>query len=107
MYFVMNVIGPQISLPPHPKKKKIIIASILNNSHNKHRILSFDSLLFLFDFSRWEDFSRPMQDMLRHSDHKGFELKKPSGSLYTFPMPDCMCKLAEARSESSNTTRLA
>ncbi|XP_050251581.1 O-fucosyltransferase 9 isoform X2 [Quercus robur] len=41
------------------------------------------------------------------SDHKGFELKKPSGSLYTFPMPDCMCKLAEARSESSNTTRLA
>nr|POF00257.1 uncharacterized protein CFP56_29806 [Quercus suber] len=55
----------------------------------------------------WEDFSRPMQDMLRHSDHKGFELKKPSGSLYTFPMPDCMCKLAEARSESSNTTRLA
>nr|XP_023920469.1 O-fucosyltransferase 9 isoform X1 [Quercus suber]XP_023920470.1 O-fucosyltransferase 9 isoform X2 [Quercus suber] len=66
-------------------------------------------LALLFDRPdiRWEDFSRPMQDMLRHSDHKGFELKKPSGSLYTFPMPDCMCKLAEARSESSNTTRLA
>ncbi|KAK9995009.1 hypothetical protein SO802_024712 [Lithocarpus litseifolius] len=66
-------------------------------------------LALLFDRPdiRWEDFSRPMQDMLRHSDHKGYELKKPSGSLYTFPMPDCMCKLAEARSESSNTTRLA
>ncbi|XP_075650805.1 O-fucosyltransferase 9 isoform X1 [Castanea sativa] len=66
-------------------------------------------LALLFDRPdiRWEDFSRPMQDMLRHSDHKGFEVKKPSGSLYTFPMPDCMCKLAEARSESSNTTRLA
>lgn len=97
--------------PPHPPQQKkiinFIIAPTLNNSHNKHRILSSDSVLFLFDFSRWEDFSRPMQDMLRHSDHKGFEVKKPSGSLYTFPMPDCMCKLAEARSVSSNATRLA
>lgn len=46
-----------------------------------------------------------MQDMLRHSDHKGIELKKPSGSLYTFPTPDCMCNEAEARNENSNTTR--
>lgn len=42
--------------------------------------------------------------MLRHSDQKGVELKKPSASLYTFPMPDCMCKEAEARNENSNMT---
>lgn len=57
-----------------------------------------------FLFCRWEDFKRQMQDMLRHSDQKGVELKKPSSSLYTFPMPDCMCKEAEARNENSNTT---
>lgn len=93
----MNVIGPQISL--------LLLFSIITiiSIEFYHLIQYF----FLFDFSRWEDFSRPMQDMLRHSDHKGFEVKKPSGSLYTFPMPDCMCKLAEARSVSSNATRLA
>lgn len=47
-----------------------------------------------------------MRDMLRHSDHKGVEMKKPGGSLYTFPMPDCMCKQAELRNENSNTTGL-
>ncbi|XP_062153781.1 O-fucosyltransferase 9 [Alnus glutinosa] len=64
-------------------------------------------LAILFDSPdiRWEDFSRQMQDMLRHSDHKGIELKKPSGSLYTFPAPDCMC-IQAARNENSNTTRL-
>ncbi|KAL5704205.1 O-fucosyltransferase 9 [Ranunculus cassubicifolius] len=41
---------------------------------------------------RYEDFKRQMQEMLRHSDMKGSELRKPSNSLYTFPMPDCMCK---------------
>lgn len=45
-----------------------------------------------------------MRDMLRHSDQKGIEMRKPSGSLYTFPMPDCMCKQAEASIESGNTT---
>ncbi|XP_041004410.1 O-fucosyltransferase 9 isoform X1 [Juglans microcarpa x Juglans regia] len=55
---------------------------------------------------RWEDFRMQMQDMLRHSDHKGVEMKKPAGSLYTFPMPDCMCKHAEPRNENSNTTGL-
>ncbi|XP_059451227.1 O-fucosyltransferase 9-like [Corylus avellana] len=64
-------------------------------------------LAILFDSPniRWEYFRRQMQDMLRHSDHKGIELKKPSGSLYTFPTPDCMCKQAEARNENTNTTR--
>ncbi|KAM2068035.1 hypothetical protein ACFX1T_044288 [Malus domestica] len=61
-------------------------------------------LALLFDDPniRWEDFKRQMQDMLRHSDQKGFELKKPSASLYTFPMPDCMCKEAEATNISGN-----
>ncbi|XP_035551275.1 O-fucosyltransferase 9 isoform X2 [Juglans regia] len=65
-------------------------------------------LALLFDSPniRWEDFRMQMQDMLRHSDHKGVEMKKPSGSLYTFPMPDCMCKQAEPRNENSNTTGL-
>ncbi|GMN45146.1 hypothetical protein TIFTF001_014335 [Ficus carica] len=64
-------------------------------------------LAVLFDNTkiRWEDFKRQMRDMLRHSDQKGIEMRKPSSSLYTFPMPDCMCKQAEPRTEYSNTTR--
>ncbi|KAH7568214.1 hypothetical protein JRO89_XS07G0262100 [Xanthoceras sorbifolium] len=53
--------------------------------------LLFDSLNI-----RWDEFKRQMQDMLRHSDAKGSELRKSSSSLYTFPMPDCMCKHPEA-----------
>lgn len=37
-----------------------------------------------------------MREMLHHSDVKGIELKKPSGSLYNFPMPDCMCQQINA-----------
>lgn len=60
-------------------------------------------LAVLFDSPniRWESFKKQMQDMLRHSDIKGNELRKPSGSLYTFPMPDCMCKNAEARNDDN------
>ncbi|KAJ7949699.1 O-fucosyltransferase [Quillaja saponaria] len=65
-------------------------------------------LALLFDKPkiRWEAFKQQMKDMLRHSDQKGIELKKSSGSLYTFPMPDCMCKQAGVRNENrnSNTT---
>lgn len=46
-----------------------------------------------------------MTDMLRHSDQKGTELKKAGESLYTFPMPDCMCRQAEPKSENGNTTK--
>lgn len=65
-------------------------------------------LALLFDSPnvRWEDFKRQVQDMLRRSDMKGTEVKKASGSLYTYPMPDCMCKLGKANSDSSNTTGL-
>lgn len=48
--------------------------------------------LDLLVFGRWDDLKKQMKDMLAHSDQKGIELRKPSGSLYTFPMPDCMCK---------------
>lgn len=52
---------------------------------------------------RWENFQHQLRDMLRHSDVKGSELRKPSGSLYTYPMPDCMCKKAN---HVRNSTRL-
>ncbi|GAB4861449.1 O-fucosyltransferase 9 [Ancistrocladus abbreviatus] len=62
-------------------------------------------LALLFDNPdvRWDSFKRQMRDMLHRSDLKGTEIKKPSGSLYTFPMPDCMCKIAEARNENGKT----
>lgn len=46
-----------------------------------------------------------MKDMLHHSDQKGTEVKKSGGSLYTFPMPDCMCKQAEAKIENGSTRK--
>ncbi|KAL5559344.1 hypothetical protein UlMin_035555 [Ulmus minor] len=63
-------------------------------------------LALLFDNPkiRWKDFKRQMRDMLHHSDQKGIEMKKASGSLYTFPVPDCMCKQAEAKTENNNMT---
>lgn len=62
--------------------------------------------LFAFNFYRWNDFKSQLQDMLRHSDTKGVELKKPSSSLYTFPVPDCMCKHADVNNASGNRGRL-
>lgn len=66
-------------------------------------------LALLFDSPdiRWEDFKQQMREMLHHSDMKGSEQRKPSGSLYTFPMPDCMCRQVEAGSADSNTTLVA
>ncbi|KAL5554926.1 hypothetical protein UlMin_037162 [Ulmus minor] len=37
-----------------------------------------------------------------HFNQKGIEMKKPSGSLYTFLVPNCMCKQAEAKIENNN-----
>ncbi|KAK4752004.1 hypothetical protein SAY87_020802 [Trapa incisa] len=65
------------------------------------------ALLFDSPGIGWEQFKRQMKDMLGHSDMKGVELKKPGSSLYTSPMPDCMCKQERRGSEySSNTTIL-
>ncbi|XP_042481890.1 O-fucosyltransferase 9-like isoform X2 [Macadamia integrifolia] len=62
-------------------------------------------LALLFDSPniRWENFKSQMHEMLRHSDLKGSDVRKPSSSLYTFPMPDCMCKTG-TRTVESNTT---
>ncbi|KAL6512122.1 O-fucosyltransferase 9 [Orobanche gracilis] len=55
---------------------------------------------------RWQDFKRQMQDMFHHNDVKGIELRKPSNSLYMYPMPDCMCRKSDAtRIKSINTTK--
>ncbi|BAT92985.1 O-fucosyltransferase 9 isoform X1 [Vigna umbellata] len=63
-------------------------------------------LALLFDNPniRWKEFKQQMKDMLRHSDLKGTELKKAGGSVYTFPMPDCMCKQPVLKIENANKT---
>lgn len=50
-------------------------------------------LALLFDNPTigWKNFKRQMLNMRSHSDSKGFELKRPNDSIYTFPCPDCMC----------------
>ncbi|XP_009781764.1 O-fucosyltransferase 9-like [Nicotiana tabacum] len=80
----------------------------LNEGHAKTIKPDKRKLALLFDSPniRWNDFKRQLQDMLHHSDLKGVELKKSSSSLYTFPMPDCMCKQADVKSASGNKTRL-
>jgi len=61
-------------------------------------------LALLFDNPkiRWEIFKRQMQAMRRHNDVKGVELRKPNGSVYTFPMPDCMSRQNSGKLRSPN-----
>ncbi|KAI6677140.1 hypothetical protein NL676_037936 [Syzygium grande] len=52
----------------------------------------------------WKNFKRQMLNMRSHSDSKGFELKRPNDSIYSFPCPDCMChrnKTEDSRSSSA------
>ncbi|PON98144.1 O-fucosyltransferase [Trema orientale] len=51
-------------------------------------------LAILFDNPNigWKSFKRQMLNMRSHSDSKGFEVKRPNDSIYTFPCPDCMCR---------------
>ncbi|KAL8150772.1 hypothetical protein V2J09_020580 [Rumex salicifolius] len=52
----------------------------------------------------WKSFKRHMLNIRSHSDSKGFELKRPNDSIYTFPCPDCMChtnKAEDSRSKSA------
>ncbi|XP_074562355.1 O-fucosyltransferase 9-like [Curcuma longa] len=60
------------------------------NPDKRKLVLSFDN-----PYIRWDRFKRNMQEVLHHSDVKGISLRKPDASLYTFPMPDCMCQQAE------------
>nr|DAD32085.1 TPA_asm: hypothetical protein HUJ06_010936 [Nelumbo nucifera] len=55
------------------------------------------------DKRKWKTFKRHVLNMRSHSDAKGIELKRPNDSIYTFPCPDCMCrvnKLEELRFSS-------
>ncbi|PQQ20842.1 uncharacterized protein Pyn_25113 [Prunus yedoensis var. nudiflora] len=51
-------------------------------------------LALLFDNPKigWKTFKRQLLGMRSHGDSKGFELKRPNDSIYTFPCPDCMCR---------------
>ncbi|KAL9252828.1 O-fucosyltransferase 9-like protein [Drosera capensis] len=78
----------------------------LNRGHAKTIMPDKKKLALIFgnpDIG-WETFKRQMQDMLHRSDLKGSSVKKPSALLYTFPMPDCMCKQAGQPQEDNNTT---
>lgn len=48
--------------------------------------------IYVFDY-RWKSFKRQMLSMRAHSDSKGFELKRPNDSIYSFPCPNCMCRV--------------
>ncbi|KAJ6981992.1 hypothetical protein D5086_019874 [Populus alba] len=64
-------------------------------------------LALLFDNPKigWKSFKRHMMNMRSHSDSKGFELKRPSDSVYSYPCPDCMCRVNRTEdSRSSSVT---
>ncbi|VFQ69881.1 unnamed protein product [Cuscuta campestris] len=79
----------------------------LNGGHAKTINPDKRKLVLLFDRPsiRWNDLKRQLQDMLHHSDVKGCEVRKSSTSLYTHPMPDCMCKQQVVNKESRNTSK--
>ncbi|KAJ9153096.1 hypothetical protein P3X46_026580 [Hevea brasiliensis] len=62
-------------------------------------------LALLFDNPNigWKSFKRHMLNMRSHSDSKGFELKRPNDSIYSFPCPDCMCRMNKTDSRSLTT----
>ncbi|GMH26260.1 hypothetical protein Nepgr_028103 [Nepenthes gracilis] len=51
----------------------------------------------------WKAFKRHMLNMRSHSDSKGFELKRPNDSIYSFPCPDCMCRMNKSEDSRSKT----
>lgn len=74
--------------------------------HAKTIIPDKRKLAQLFDSPniRWESFQRQLREMLHHSDVKGSELRKPTASLFTYPMPDCMCKQTPFKNSTKLTT---
>ncbi|KAJ0228842.1 Protein ESMERALDA 1 [Hirschfeldia incana] len=60
-------------------------------------------LAILFDNPNigWRSFKRHMLNMRSHSDSKGFELKRPNDSIYTFPCPDCMSRKNRTTTQDS------
>ena len=65
-----------------------------------------DWFFFVFPlFHRWKSFKRHMLNMRSHGDSKGFEIKRPNDSIYSFPCPDCMCHVNRTEvSRSSSAT---
>lgn len=63
-------------------------------------------LIFLFYLTnscfRWKNFKKQMVNMRATSASKGFQLKRPNDSIYSFPCPDCMCKAN--KTEESRTS---
>ncbi|KAJ4840598.1 Protein ESMERALDA 1 [Turnera subulata] len=51
----------------------------------------------------WKSFKRNMLNMRSHSDSKGFELKRPNDSIYSFPCPDCMCHMNKTNDSRSTS----
>ncbi|XP_021848810.1 protein ESMERALDA 1 isoform X2 [Spinacia oleracea] len=49
----------------------------------------------------WRTFKRHMLHIRSHSDSKGFELKRPNDSIYSFPCPDCMCHIGKSEDSRS------
>jgi len=50
-------------------------------------VLSFDDPNI-----RWDRFKQNMQEILQLSGVRSVAFRKPNDSIYTFPMPDCMCQ---------------
>ncbi|XP_023548154.1 protein ESMERALDA 1-like isoform X2 [Cucurbita pepo subsp. pepo] len=61
------------------------------------------ALLFDNPTTGWKSFKRHMFIMRSHSDSKGFELKRPNDSIYTFPCPDCMCFTNKSNATKSSS----
>ncbi|XVF02851.1 hypothetical protein REPUB_Repub04eG0210200 [Reevesia pubescens] len=79
----------------------------LHGGHSKTIRPDKRKLALLFDNPNigWKSFKRQMLSMRSHSDSKGFELKRPNDSIYTFPCPDCMCRTNKSQdSRSSSAT---
>ncbi|KAK9276095.1 hypothetical protein L1049_005626 [Liquidambar formosana] len=62
-------------------------------------------LAILFDNPNigWKSFKRQMLNMRSHSESKGVELKRPNDSIYTFPCPDCMCRMNKSNDSRSSS----
>ncbi|KAF8390004.1 hypothetical protein HHK36_024524 [Tetracentron sinense] len=62
-------------------------------------------LALLFDNPNigWKTFKRQMLNIRSHSDAKGIELKRPNDSIYTFPCPDCMCRMNKSEDLRSSS----
>lgn len=66
--------------------------------------LHVDSQFSLY-LCRWKSLKRHLLNMRTHSDAKGVEMKRPIESIYTFPCPNCMCRLNRTENSKHNQTR--